>query len=150
MENGILYHGYHFGGLGAFTYYDNEYHFANDIEAEDELKKAAERGGSGFMQHMIMDDGKIVCIPMYKQRNKRRIYRMLAEHDHKICIIDSKKPVVYREFANAVANYGAEHALFMDNGHWSYAWYRDNSGNTKTMVGLPWPLSDNWIVFRRG
>lgn len=149
VENGILREGYTYKGLGAFTWYDNTYHFAQCEEAADELARAAEKGGCGFQQHLIISDGKIIRIPMRKYIKKRRCYRVLADIDGRLCVIDARKRMSFPDFAQAVLSAGVRNAIYLDTGNWIYAWYRDNSDKARTLIGLPWPLSDNWIVFRR-
>ncbi len=44
---------------------------------------------------------------------------------------------------------GYKKHMYLDTGNWSYSWYRDNSGKTHTLIGLPWPFAHNWITFRK-
>lgn len=145
VENGELYHGYSISGVGAFAFYDGTFCFANSEEAESVLQTAAEHGGWGFQEYMVIDDGEIVCEPA----NEYRCFRVLAELDGKLCVIDSQKQIDFHDFAASVQALGVTHALYLDMGSgWNYSWYRDNNKSTKTLIGLPWPFSHNWLVFK--
>ena len=41
-------------------------------------------------------------------------------------------------------------ALYCDMGSgWNYSWYRGESGKHVDIIGIPWPFSHNWLVFRK-
>ncbi len=145
VENGKLYKGYELNGLGAFTYYDGNFQFTNTEDAEDSLKRAAERGGNGFQGFMTIYNYEVMREP----ENRYRCFRILAEIDGKLCVIDSKKQMYLTDFHTAVIKLGVKNAMYLDTGNWSYSWYRDNSGKTHTLIGLPWPFAHNWITFRK-
>ncbi len=146
VEDGVLYRGYAQKGMGAFSFYDGAFHFSDSEYAEQDLTLAAERGGCGFQQYMIIDDGEIVLEPA----NEYRCFRVIADLDGKLCIIDSKKQIHFHDFACAVRDLGVTEALYMDMGSgWNYSWYRDNNGKVNTLIGIPWIFSHNWIEFRK-
>lgn len=42
-------------------------------------------------------------------------------------------------------------AIYSDMGSgWNYSWYRDADGQPKTIIGMLWQFSHNWMVFRKG
>lgn len=145
VEKGQLYQGYELDGLGAFSFYDGAYHFANSDMAEEELKQAAAHGGYGFQSFMLVYDGEI----SYEPVNRYRCFRALAELDGKLCIIDAKRQMYLHDFSLAIQELGVENALYLDMGMWSYSWYRANNGKTNTLIGLPHLFAHNWIVFRK-
>ena len=146
VSHGQLYAGYKEPGLrmGAFAFYDGEYRFASPEEAETLVLTAAERGGCALFQQSVIENGEITEIPS----RKCRCYRMLTELNGKLCIIDSKKPCYFSDFAAAAIELGVRQALNLDMGSgWNYSWYRNSAGKVKTLIGLPWPFSHNWLAF---
>lgn len=147
VSHGQLYTGYEEPGLrmGAFAFYDGKYHFALPEEAEELIRTAAERGGCAFRQQTVIENGESVALPV----KKCRCFRVLTELNGRLCIIESKRPCYYSDFAAAVIELGVTQALNLDMGSgWNYSWYRNNAGKAKTLIGLPWLFSHNWLVFR--
>lgn len=146
VEKGNLNKGYRQNNLGAFTFYDGRYHFASPEEAELELERAAERGGWGFQQFVVIDNGVIDSA----LANEYRCYRVIAELNGKLCIIDSRKQIKFKDFTEELVRVGVKEALYMDMGSgWNYSWYRDNNGKVNVLIGLPWPFSHNWLTFKK-
>lgn len=144
VSGGVRRQGYEDPGLGAFAYFDGTYHFANADGAEALIEEAAERGGCAFHQFLVIEEGEIVCEPI----KKARCFRVLAELNGQLCIIDCKTPRYFHEFGEQLVSLGVRNAVYLDMGNgWNYSWYRDNSGHARTLIGLPWPFSKNWICF---
>lgn len=133
-------------GYGAVAFYDGEFKFEFD-DPEGAIKEAANRGGSGFMQFRIMRDGKLVndfTMP------RVRSYRVIAELNGSLCIIDSIEMMRFNDFISKLEELGVTNALYMDMGAgWNYSWYRRETGRVKTLFGLKVPWSHNWVVFRK-
>ena len=111
------------------------------------VRKAAEAGGSGFMQFGLIRDGENV---MNVNRPRARCYRTLAELNGSLCIIDSVNMLHFEDFMAELHRLGVKNALYMDMGAgWNYSWYRDAQEKVITLFGLPVPWSHNWIVFRK-
>ena len=129
----------------AVTFYDGDFKFEFD-DPINAVKEAAEHGGSGFMQYRIMQDGEIVnefTMP------RVRSYRVIAEVNGALCIIDSVEMMHFDDFLNKLKELNVTNALYMDMGAgWNYSWYRKNTGAAKTLFGLKVPWSHNWVVFR--
>ena len=144
--NGTLYESpYNRDEFAAFTFADGEFAFNFD-NASRAIKKAAEAGGSGFMQFGLIRDGELVWS---FDLNKARSYRTLAELNGNLCVIDSVKMTHFPEFLAEVQKLGVENAIYMDMGAgWNYSWYRQLSGKVLTLFGLSVPWSHNWLVFR--
>lgn len=131
--------------FGAVTFYDGTFDFEFD-DPESAIKKAAEHGGSGFMQFRIMKDGELVnTFTMPRVRS----YRVIAEINGNLCIIDSIDMLQFGDFLDKLEKLNVTNALYMDMGAgWNYSWYRKVNGKTKTLFGLKVPWSHNWVVFR--
>lgn len=132
-------------GYGSVVFYDGSFKFNFD-NPEEAVKEAAEHGGSGFMQYRILKDGELVndfAMP------RVRSYRVIAELNGNLCIIDSIEMMHFNDFIAKLKEMNVTNALYMDMGAgWNYSWYRKISGRTKTLFGLKVPWSHNWIVFR--
>ena len=144
--NGTLYESpYNRDTFVAFTFADGKYAF-NFENTSEAIKKAAEKGGSGFMQFGLIRDGEAV---MNFERPRARSYRTMAELNGNLCIIDSVKMMHFTEFMEELKKLGVTNAIYMDMGAgWNYSWYREVSGKVRTLFGLPVPWSHNWVVFR--
>lgn len=130
---------------GAITFYDGGFKFEFD-DPEAAVKEAAEQGGSGFMQFRMMRDGELVndfTMP------RVRSYRVIAEMNGSLCIIDSIEMMHFGDFLTKLKELNVTNALYMDMGAgWNYSWYRKDTGRVKTLFGLKVPWSHNWVVFR--
>ncbi len=132
--------------LGAFTWADGEARIWNIDEAEDAVRNAAERGGSGYQQFVVLCGGERGG----HTSNEFRCYRVLALLDGRACIIDSRTQMHYDDFIGALERLDVRDALYCDMGSgWNYSWYRDAGGKAVDMIGTPWPFSHNWLVFRK-
>ena len=132
--------------LGAFTYVDGIPRIWNIDEAEEAVREAAASGGSGYQQFIVLYDGQRGG----HRSDEFRCYRVLALLNGKACVIDSRTQMHYSEFISALENLGVRDALYCDMGSgWNYSWYRNAEGKTVDIIGMPWPFSHNWLVFRK-
>ncbi len=130
--------------FAAFVFAEDQFgfEFENPTEA---IKKAANAGGSGFMQFGLIRDGEPV---MNFDRPRARCYRALAELNGNVCIIDSVNMLHFDEFMEELLRLHVTNALYMDMGAgWNYSWYRGADEKVVTLFGLPVPWSHNWVVF---
>ena len=137
---------YNKDSYAAFVFADGKFSFEFDRPSEA-VRKAAEAGGSGFMQFGLIRNGETV---MEFDRPRARCYRTLAELNGCLCLIDSVNMLHFDDFMAELHRLGVTNALYMDMGAgWNYSWYRDAAGRVVTLFGLPVPWSHNWVVFRR-
>ena len=136
---------YNKDSFAAFVFADGKYAFEFDRPSEA-IRAAAEAGGSGFMQFGLIRDGKTV---MTVDRLRVRCYRVLAELNGNLCVIDSVRMTHFEDFMEELLRLGVTNAVYMDMGAgWNYSWLRDAAGRVVTLFGLPVPWSHNWVVFR--
>lgn len=132
--------------LGAFTYVDGNARIWSIDEAEEAIREAADRGGCGYQQFIVLADGERGG----HQSDEFRCYRVVAVLNGKACVIDSRTQMHYSEFISALENLGIRDALYCDMGSgWNYSWYRNEEGKAVDIIGTPWPFSHNWLVFRK-
>jgi len=131
--------------LGALTYVDGVPRIWDVNEAEEAVKKAAEEGGTGYQQFVVLYEGKRGT----HDSDEFRCFRVLALLNDRLCIIDSAKQMHYSEYIDALEKLGVRNALYCDMGSgWNYSWYRNEEETAVDIIGSPWPFSHNWLVFR--
>ena len=143
------------GCTGAVIWYHGTYEFVHGTElSEQALLRAADGGGMGFMQETIIHRGKYVSNTRAENRryDKMHYYRVLAELDGRLCVIEGTVPMLFSAFVPKLQELKVQEALYMDMGSgWNHSWYRDASG--KVHVIFPRiPKSSyctNWITFYR-
>ena len=145
--SGVLYESpYNKDSFAAFTFAEGRYSFEFD-DPSGAIRKAAEAGGSGFMQFGLIRNGETV---MGINRPRVRCYRTLAELNGHLCFIDSIRMIQFADFMKELHRLGVTNALYMDMGAgWNYSWYRNAAEKVVTLFSLPVPWSHNWIVFRK-
>ena len=142
-SDGVYYEGAFEKNLSAFTFYDGEARFTLD-NPDEAIRTAAEHGGEGFEQFMAIWEGE-------KTRDilsKRRCYRVMAELNGRVCIIESTKIVEYADFIRSVQDIGVKTALYLDMGaHSSYSKYRRNDGKVVNLFGKRGEFVHSWVGF---
>lgn len=130
---------------GAFVYYNGEWKFRYRGYSRY-LDVAAQNGGMGFGQEMMIHNGQRVQT-IRKDSNKNE-FRALCEKDGKLCVIDSKGISSFGEFIRALLNEGVCEAIYLDMGPgWNYSWWRDQDGHPHEIHKHKIPYTTNWITF---
>lgn len=128
---------------GAFVWYKGQWKFLLK-EYSDELKKAAASSGMGFGQNMIIHDG--IIQPLWRSNSFQ--YRSLCELDGKLCIIQSKESVPYRQYVDMLKAAGVKHAIYLDMGGWCHAWYRKFQHLDVSYINISkHKYYTNWLTF---
>lgn len=152
VSNGVLYKGYKCAAnTGCFAFYadSGRWQFAYR-EYDDCLDKAVEQHGMAFGQTMIVYNGRDVHNGRPCKDTSKNQYRALCELDGKLCIIDARQTMTYKDFAQALLNAGAKHAVYLDMGRgWNCSFYRDNNGKAHYIHDHRIPYTTNWITFYR-
>ena len=132
---------------GTFVWYEGKWKFLmkNHNEA---LKLAAQKGGMGFRQNMMIFNYKTQ--PSFRKLTSKFEYRALCEYKWKLCLIDSKRSIPYKKFLSLLENLKVKYALYMDMGSgWNYSWYRDDNGRVHQIHPRGHQYTTNWLVFRK-
>lgn len=138
------------GNTGAFAYYNNEWHFVYGAnQAENLLQEAAKAGGMGFCQAIVYLNGQFVPhTRATRYPTKETWYRLVAELDGRLCIVESRHSVSYGTFLRLVEPLHLTNAIYVDMGRgWNYSWYRDQQGETHFIHDAQIPYTTNWITF---
>ena len=105
----------------SFAYWNGKANFAKGKDVEL-LDSALQNKGVFFMQKHVLCDGEKGVMNL----TRNTIYRVLAEYNDNLCIIQSATPMVYQNFVEGLVELGVKNAIYLDMGGWSYSWYRNN------------------------
>ncbi len=127
----------------TFCYYDGQWKFSQD---ENILQEAAQHHGMGFSQSAIIFDSE--TLPLCRKATSSNFYRALCEIDGKLCIVDSKEKMYYKDFVAALEKQHVKYAIYMDMGPgWNFSWYKDNDLHTHYLRDVIIKYTTNWIAF---
>lgn len=139
------------GNTGIFAYYDNMWHYAKGTESADLLDSAETHHGMAFGQAIIYWEGeqqKTTRGTLDYALKKTTHYRVLAELNGRLCIIDSKDAIPYARFLELLEEIKPTYAIYLDMGHgWNYSWWRDDKGVAHEIHPTPGEFTTNWVTF---
>ena len=150
VAGGKLYTGYRsISNGGAFTWSDasGPQFFYHDYSKA--LVRAAEEGGMGFGQEMLIHDGKERKIK--RSLDRSCYYRALClNKEGKLAIYESTKEQTLSDFRKALLDAGVTDALYTDMGYrWNYSFYRLQEGDEATFLfDKPHPDASNFIILK--
>lgn len=131
---------------GAFVYYDGQPKFIHK-NYDRELDLAAENGGCGFTQEMMIHNGMIVAHTCPDGNVNE--FRALCMVNGKLAVVDSRGSVKFGDFIRKLRQAGVTEALYLDMGDgWNYSWYRDDYGRAVN-IHPELLIGSNWITFYR-
>ena len=119
VSGGVLHKGSTYN-RGCFVWYNGTWEFTDKGDAKSALNKAAEKGGMGFRQILLILNGEKKPAVM----SRSNIYRALCELNKTLCIIESKSSIPLPEFIDELANIGVSNAIYLDMGGWNHSWHR--------------------------
>lgn len=135
---------------GCFAFYgDKTWEFVQG-DSVQALKKAAATGGMGFSQILIIHNGKTLQNFRVNPKNNRDVneFRALCEHEGKLCVVDSRGFVNFKDFVKDLEQLGVKNALYMDMGEgWNYSWWRHSNESIIEIHPTPHAYTTNWITF---
>ncbi len=148
VSGGKYYKGYKCGpNTGTFVYSNGSWQFIKGTDKES-LRKAADAGGMGFGQNMVVYNGEKQPIP--KEFKEANVYRVLAEKDGKLCVVEGRMTMKYPRFVDLLVRSGVKYAMYLDMGTgWNYSWYRHGNGDVEEIFSKKIPFTTNWITFYR-
>ena len=134
---------------GAFTYYQGHWHFHYNTKYEYNavMDSAADCGGMGFCQSMIIYH-KALVRQTRPSISQKEYYRTLCQKDGKLMIIDTREKISFGRFTYLLVEMGIEDAIYMDMGSgWNHSWYRDEEGKKIEIFPKTHNCCTNWIGF---
>ena len=127
---------------GTFIYYNDKFEFLPQQEDKD-IRRAARKGGMGFMQQMLFHKGKRMSVSL----SGRERFRALASKDGRLCIIESRRLQDIGFFLRSLRKYGVDDAIYLVMGKgWNHSWYRDNFGDVHLLHPHQHDFNTNWLV----
>lgn len=99
-----------------------------------------------FSQYWIIRN-KSVCKAQVQKPTSRNIYRVIAELNGELVIIESRWDIEYSLFLKALQSLQVSNALYMDMGPgWNHSFYRDQN-DTIILHPKTHNYCTNWITF---
>ncbi|MCM1139546.1 MAG: YdcF family protein [Muribaculum sp.] len=135
---------------GAFTWspVSGSQFFYQDYFSK--LDKAAEEGGMGFAQEMMIHNGK--AVKTTRPLGNKNVFRALClDADGELTLYESQGTVTFGNFIDALISQGVKEALYTDMGQgWNYCFYRINANKSspKYLHNQPLPYASNFIVLK--
>lgn len=151
VANGKRFKGYRCKrNTGAFTWMPKsgaQFHYKDYSSA---LDSAANEGGMGFAQEMMIHDGK--AVQTTRPLGNRNVFRALClDSDNQLALYESQGIVTFGNFINALLSQGVKEALYTDMGQgWNYCFYRVNQSkeSPQYLHSTSLPYASNFIVIK--
>lgn len=153
VGGGVYHKGYPCrANTGYFAYYPTSKRWLFSLKENKNVNlvdSAVVHKGMCFGQAMVVFDGEIFTNVYEKIEKSINSYRVLAEWNNRLWIIESERMPFVR-FRDKLKQIGVVNAIYMDMGRgWNYSFYR-NDYNEKIYIHSEKELSStNWIVFYR-
>ncbi len=147
ISKGVVYRGFTCGkNSGYFEWRnDNTWSFYLGKRPKDNLGNAY----SSFEQVLVIYDG-VKCSRQAQKPTSSNSYRVLAEYNGKLCIIDSDGVSNYTAFLDNLIKSGVNHALYLDMGRgWNFSYYRANDNSINYIHDYRIKYTTNWIIFKK-
>lgn len=114
------------------------------------LDRAAQEGGMGFAQEMMIHNGE--AVPTTRPSGNKNVFRALClDADGSLAFYESQGTITFGNFINALLTQGVKEALYTDMGQgWNYCFYRDNNSDTspKYLHAQSLPYASNFVTIK--
>lgn len=151
VSGGKRYKGYRCKrNTGAFTWSEKSgpQFFYQDYSPA--LDKAAQEGGMGFAQEMMIHDGAKVATT--RPLGNKNVFRALGlDADGTLAFYESQGTVTFGNFINSLLSQGVKEALYTDMGQgWNYCFYRvkKSDKSPKYIHSQSLPYASNFITLK--
>lgn len=135
---------------GAFTWSSTsgpQFHYKDYTSA---LDSAAQEGGMGFAQEMMIHNGN--AVKTTRPLGNRNVFRALClDSDNQLTLYESQGIVTFGNFIDALLHVGVIEALYTDMGQgWNYCFYRVNANDAspKYLHDYPLPYASNFVILK--
>ena len=114
------------------------------------MDSAAQEGGMGFAQEMMIHNGN--AVKTTRPLGNRNVFRALClDSDNRLALYESQGIVTFGNFIDALLYVGVKEALYTDMGQgWNYCFYRVNQSekSPKFLHSTSLPYASNFIVIK--
>lgn len=135
---------------GAFTWSQvsgAKFHYK---DYSSTLDCAANEGGMGFAQEMMIHNG--TSVPTTRPLGNRNVFRALClDADDQLALYESQGIVTFENFIDALLSQGVQEALYTDMGQgWNYCFYRVNQSDKSPQYlhSTSLPYASNFIAIK--
>lgn len=133
---------------GAFIYDGKSWKFYyKNKKYSSLLASAANKGGCGFAQEMMIYNG--AKVKTTRPKDNQNIFRALCERNGELVVIESLASVKFGDFINSLLSKGVTHALYLDMGTWRYGWYRPDNESFIELHTQIHNYHSNWLIFKK-
>lgn len=135
---------------GAFTWSheDGARFFYQDYT--EWLDKAAQDGGMGFAQEMMIREGK--AVKTTRPLDNVNVFRALCQDANgDLALFETQGKMSFGNFIEALVSQGVTEALYTDMGQgWNYCFYRQNANESlpRYLHDKPLPYASNFVILR--
>lgn len=151
ISGGKRYKGYRCKrNTGAFTWSSPsgpQFHYKDYTSA---LDSAAQEGGMGFTQEMMIHNGN--AVKTTRPLGNINVFRALClDSDNQLALYESQGIVTFGNFIDALLSQGVKEALYTDMGQgWNYCFYRNNNADAtpKYLHAQSLPYASNFITLK--
>lgn len=147
VSGGVRYSGYDYDqNYGLFAATDSSW-CITCLPNETLIDSVAAQGGMAFTQYWVIRNGEI-HMPQIQKADKEHIYRVIADLDGELVIVESRQPVPYGFFTECLHGLPIRNALYMDMGAgWNHSFYRDADDSLHIIHPHTHDYCTNWITF---
>lgn len=148
VSDGVFYSGAYSKDLtGVFVWREEECMFCMKSNSQI-TESTAKQYVTAFEQAMVILNGEKADFPIKKYYEVAQHYRVLAEWQGRICMIESDITTM-DVFVDAMLAAGVKNAIYTDMGGWKFAWYRDADGRVQHIhpVEFKTKYQSNWLCF---
>lgn len=135
---------------GAFTWSSTSGPQFNYNDYSSALDCAAQGGGMGFTQEMMIHNGK--AVKTTRPLGNRNVFRALClDSNNQLALYESQGIVTFGNFIDALLYLGVKEALYTDMGQgWNYCFYRVNQSekSPKYLHSTSLRYASNFIVIK--
>lgn len=135
---------------GAFTWSAKSGSKFSYKDYSSSLNLAAQEGGMGFAQEMMIHNGK--AVPTTRPLGNQNVFRALClDSEDALTLYESQGTITFGNFIEALLSQGVKEALYTDMGQgWNYCFYRTNRAEAlpKYLHSQPLPYASNFITIR--
>ena len=135
---------------GAFTWSSTSGPQFNYNDYSSALDRAAQGGGMGFAQEMMIHNGN--AVKTTRPLGNRNVFRALClDSDNQLALYESQGIVTFGNFIDALLYVGVKEALYADMGQgWNYCFYRVNQSekSPKYLHSTSLRYASNFIVIK--
>lgn len=137
---------------GAFTWSDKSGPQFFYMDYSSALDSAAQEGGMGFAQEMMIHDGK--AVETTRPLGNTNVFRAIClDTNNQLALYESQDMTTFGNFIEALLSQGVKEALYTDMGHgWNYCFYRVNQSYVlpEYLHTQSLPYASNFIIIKIG